>query len=117
MKTETLQYFNDANLYWSQNGYDRMDNCAVINYKDKGWMWIRERQEDNHVHLSRFVVNEKRTGLGSKMIDILKDGYVSISAWIKPELFPFYIKNGFTIQYDSEDQYGYYYCTWDKLNR
>ena len=117
MQLDTLKYFNQANEYWKQNNYDTADNCSVINHKDKGWMCIRETSEDNHVHLSRFVVDEKRTGVGTKMINILKDGYTSISAWVKPDLFPFYINNGFEVQYDSVNEYGYYYLTYDRLSR
>lgn len=117
MTVETLKYYNEAQEYWKEKGYDQMNNCTMINYKNKGWMWIRETPEDNHVHLSRFVVDKKRSGMGSKMIDILKDGYTSISAWVKPDLFPFYIKNGFQIQDDSRDDFGYYFCIFDKLNR
>jgi len=57
MHLVTLKYFNKANEYWKQNNYDTADNCSVINHKDKGWMWIRETNEHNHVHLSRFVVD------------------------------------------------------------
>ena len=35
MNIDTLKYFNKANEYWTEKGYDKADNCAVINYKDK----------------------------------------------------------------------------------
>ena len=114
MKIETLKYYNEANVYWKEKGYDGMKNCAIINYQDKGWMWIREQSESNNVHLSRFVVDDKKTGVGSKMIDILKDGYESITAWVKPDVFRFYIKNDFQVWDDSRDEYGYYLCVWNK---
>jgi len=118
MNIDTLKYFNKANEYWTEKGYDKADNCAVINYKDKCWCWIRESKDDSsHVHISRFVSDEKKKGLGSKMVYILKDGYTSISAWVKPELFSFYTKHDFVVQDDSMDEYGYYYLTFDKLHR
>jgi len=51
------------------------------------------------------------------MIYILKDGYTSISAWVKPKLFSFYLKHDFVVQDDSMDEYGYYYLTYDRLER
>ncbi len=117
MNIDTLKYFNEANEYWTEKGYDKADNCAIINHKDKVFAWIRETAKDNHVHISRFVADEKGIGLGSKMIDILKDGYTSISAWVKPNLFSFYTKHGFVVQDDSCDEFGYYYLTFDKLGR
>lgn len=118
MNVDTLKYYNEANVYWKENGYDKLPNCGIINHEDKGWMWIREYENsDNGVHLSRFVVDEKRKGIGTKMINILKDGYNIITAWGKPETFSFYISNGFEVQYDSENEYGYYYIVWDKYNR
>jgi hypothetical protein len=118
LNTATKKYLLDADAYWVEKGYDKLPNCAILqssNIDNDGWMYIREEAE-RHVHLSRFVVDNKKGGLGTDMINRLKEGYRSISAWVKPDLFPFYVKNKFEIQYDSKNDLGYYYCVWSHLN-
>lgn len=118
LNLQTKKYLLDADKYWVENGYDKLPNCGIIQSStidNDGWMYIREGA-DRSVHLSRFVVDNKRGGLGTDMINRLKESYNSVTAWVKPDLFNFYIKNEFEVQYDSKDDFGYYYCQWNRLN-
>ena len=118
LNLETKTYLLDADKYWVTKGYDKLPNCGIIQSStidNEGWMYIREGA-DRHVHLSRFVVDQRGGGLGTDMVNRLKEGYNSISAWVKPSVLTFYIKNGFEVQYDSKDDLGYYHCVWTRLN-
>ena len=120
---EVNDYIIESRNYWVEKGYDLSKGCKVINFSlesfdgnklttNQAYAFLRE--DDTHVHISRFIVEKRGDGFGSQVIHWLQNNYETISAWSKPNNFKFYIKNKFTIQDDSKDEYGYYYCVWSE---
>ena len=66
---EVDNYLKESLEYWKAYNYYHYQNCKVLkvtNKRSKAWMFVREPEgDDNHVHLSRFVVENKRQACGS----------------------------------------------------
>ena len=118
--TSANTYLKDAKEYWNSHGFTGSSNCFIYKLttnEGQAFAFVRDDKKTKNVHLSRFVSESKAKGIGSQMIKHLKDKYTSITAWSKGEVIPFYVKNNFEIQYDSKNEFGYFYCVWDKEKR
>jgi hypothetical protein len=92
----TDKYLTEAYRYWVEKKYVDDPGCKIYMSKqddNAGWAFIREK--DSTCHLSRFTVEKKGGGLGSKIIQGLKSKYDIITLWSNPEALEFYKRLGF----------------------
>lgn len=93
-RTDT--YLTEAYKYWVEKKYIDDPSCKIYMSKiegNAGWAFIREKE--GTCHLSRFTVEKKNGGLGSKIIQGLKSKYDVITLWSNPEALEFYKRLGF----------------------
>lgn len=92
----TDRYLTDAYKYWVEKKYVDDKSCKIYMSRiegNAGWAFVRETEHG--VHLSRFTVEKKGDGLGSKILQGLKRKYNTVTLWSNPEALSFYKKNGF----------------------
>jgi len=115
----TDRYLTDAYKYWVEKKYVDDESSKIYMSKiesNVGWAFVRETEHG--VHLSRFTVEKKGSGLCGKIIQGLKSRYNSISLWSNPEALEFYKRNGFnfTGMKNKVDGKIYTYGVW-KINK
>ena len=115
----TDRYLTDAYKYWVEKKYVDDESSKIYMSKiegNVGWAFVRDTEHG--VHLSRFTVEKKGSGLGGKIIQGLKSRYNSISLWSNPEALEFYKRNGFnfTGMKNKVDGKIYTYGVW-KINK
>lgn len=107
---ELKNYIEEAIEYWNQNNFFDIKHASVFLFQDdnnRGVIFVRFNpdtmqfyNQTAQVHISRFMVDRKGDGFGSKMIDWFKQYNKSITLWSNKEAIKFYEKNGFKFQFD-----------------
>lgn len=116
---EMKEYFKKADEYWENQQRDEdltYIKLLSIDGDNTGLVLIRFTV-DKKCHISRFYVDKKSTGLGSRMVKRLQKIFTEITLWSNPEAEQFYIRNQFTFDEEKvevNENVAYKYGTWKK---
>lgn len=99
----TRKYLKAAISYWAEKGRFNPsipETTKILKFSNgvnNAWafMYLEYWTPDQHWHLSRFVVEKRGDGFGSKVMRYLTSEYGKLVLWANPKAVDFYKKHGF----------------------
>jgi len=122
------EYVVEAIEYWKQNNYFEKSYTSVFVFRggnnNTGVIFVRfdpsatsYYNQVSTVHISRFIVEFKGSGFGSKMISWFKQFNRKITLWSNEEAVSFYERNGFVFDFNRYNEIDGHKYTWGEWNK